>query len=303
MNTYVVEHKTTSEDCGLGSLYWTKLTLDAQISTYMVGARALGHEPDGILYDVLRKPALRPLEANNSRSEPETPEAYRDRCLKAIAKEPEKYYQRGVVVRLEEDEKDAAFDMWSTADQIRLARNSGRWARNVDSCGDFHRLCDYFPICSKAAGEDDLRYEKTETHPELENGKTRLPLLTVSSARTFRTCPRKYELAYEKGIRPKETAGALHFGTKVHKGLEVWMQTRDLDASLAAMRTDVAYDFDDAKAEAMLRGYDARWRDEPLDVLGVEVQFTAPLQNPETGAASRTWELGGKLDAIVRKEG
>jgi hypothetical protein len=58
--------------------------------------------------------------------------------------------------------------------------------------------------------------------------------------------------------------------------------------------------FDLARAEAMLRGYDARWGAEQYEVLAVEAEFRAPLVNPETGAASRTWQRGGKIDAIVR---
>jgi hypothetical protein len=60
--------------------------------------------------------------------------------------------------------------------------------------------------------------------------------------------------------------------------------------------------FDLARAEAMLRGYDCRWGDEMADryvVLAVEAEFRAPLINPETGAASRTWQRGGKIDAIA----
>lgn len=59
--------------------------------------------------------------------------------------------------------------------------------------------------------------------------------------------------------------------------------------------------FEVSRAEAMLRGYDARWRDEEYEVLAVEAEFRAPLVNPETGASSRTWQRGGKIDMIVRE--
>lgn len=59
--------------------------------------------------------------------------------------------------------------------------------------------------------------------------------------------------------------------------------------------------FDLARAEVMLRGYHARWSDEHYEVVAVEAEFRAPLVNPETGAASRTWTLGGRLDVIVRE--
>jgi hypothetical protein len=38
----IIEHKTSSEDLGPGSDYWRRLRMDPQISTYFVGARALG---------------------------------------------------------------------------------------------------------------------------------------------------------------------------------------------------------------------------------------------------------------------
>lgn len=304
----VVEHKTSSEDIGLGSMYWRKLTLDAQISNYLVGARTLGHEPDGVLYDVLRKPALRPLDVSAKRKTPETPDEYRARCLDAIVEKPDAYYQRGVVVRLEDEERDAAFDTWQTADAIRLARHTGRWPRNVDSCNDFHRMCEYWPVCSGEASIEDraLYAPPGPLHPELGEGakKVHLPLLTSSSARTFRTCAKKYQFTYEMALRPLAAkAGALFFGQVIHKGLEAWLNTGfDLDAALAAMHVG-AYDHDAAKAEAMMRGYHARWSSDPLDVVAVEAEFTAPLLNPETGAASRTFARAGKIDAIVRIHG
>jgi PD-(D/E)XK nuclease superfamily len=303
MTTLVMEHKTSSEDIGLGSMYWRKLTLDAQISNYLVGARALGHEPDGVLYDVLRKPALRPLEANSRRSAPESPEEYFERCLSAISERPDHYYQRGVVVRLESEEQDAAFDTWQTAEQIRLSRNTNRWPRNVDACSQYNQLCDYWSVCSgETTLADRSKYQPIGPHPELDT-KHHLPLLTSSSARTYRSCARKYLYSYEMGIRAREQGGPRRFGRIIHSGLEAWLRGgMDLDAALAAMKED-SYTHESAKAEAMIRGYHARWSGEPLEVIAVESEFVTELRNPETGAASRTFARAGKLDALVRKEG
>jgi PD-(D/E)XK nuclease superfamily len=322
VSLYVMEHKTSSEDIGPGSIYWRKLTLDSQVSNYLVGARALGHEPVGVIYDVLRKPALEPMMATpvearkytkptktepsrlyaSQRESDEAPLDYRDRLLEDIAARPDHYYQRGVVVRLEEEEREAAHDTWQTAVAIRDARASGVWPRNVDSCQQYHRMCEYWPVCSGETTLDDFRYEHGRAHPELSDvwrGRE-LPVLTSSSARCHRACPRRYQFAYELGVRPRERAGSLRFGHRLHVGLEVWMQTKDVDASVAASISN-PYDFESAKAEAMLRGYDARWRNEPLETVGVEVEFSAPLINPDTGAKSRTFVRAGKIDAIVRR--
>jgi PD-(D/E)XK nuclease superfamily protein len=311
---YVLEHKTTSEDCGPGSRYWAKLTLDAQISTYLVGARELGFQPQGVLYDVLRKPALRPLEANRARSVKEAPREYRDRCFADIASKPDHYFQRGVVVRLEEEERDAAADVWQTAEQIREARTRGRWPRNVDSCEQYHRLCDYWEVCTGERSLDDPLFFETKpgAHSELEAASKRhLPLITASSARTFRACARRYYFSYELKRRTRATAGSLAFGRLIHTALEAWWKApRDkaLYASLLAMyeasrdgRGEVHASYELAKAEAMMTGYTARWLDDTHEPLAIEAEFEAPLRNPETGALSRTFSLAGKLDGVVRK--
>ena len=318
MSIYVCEHKTTTDNLGLGSTYWRMLTLDNQISTYVTGAKSLGHDVDGVLYDVLRKPALRPLMATpvesrkykadgslyaNQRDRDETPAAYRDRCMAVIAEEPDRHYQRGVVVRLESEERDAANDAWQTAEQIRLSTNSERWPRNVSACRQYSRMCEFWDGCSGVASFDDTsRYVVGEAHSELET-KHHLPLLTTSSMRAYRSCPRKYHLRYERGLRGVERAGVLVFGTRIHAALEAWFTSnRSLDAALDALKLE-PYDFDGAKAEAMIRGYHTRWADEALDVLAVEKEFVAPLVNPTTGAASRTFALAGKVDAIVATQG
>ena len=302
----VLEHKTTSEDCGPGSTFWKRLRLDGQASGYMVGARALGYEPDGILYDVLRKPALRPYEASAKRKAAETPEEYRDRCLADIAERPDYYYQRGTVVRLEDEERDAAFDLWQTAEQIRLSRNAERWPRNVDACMQYNRACDYWSVCAGEQSIDDPLHFAPHASPLREaaadDGKTHLPILSASSAKKYRACARSYFYAYERGLRPvAQQAAALFFGKRIHLGLETWLTSgMDLDAAIAAMLAGGEYDHEAAKAEAMLRGYHARWSSEPLQVVAVEQDFQAALVNPATGAKSRTWTHAGRLDAIVR---
>lgn len=184
---YVVEHKTTSEDVSPGSPYWQKLRLDSQVSTYLVGARALGHEPEGVLYDVVAKPQLRPLKATpveqrkyrksdgalyeSQRAEDETPEEFRSRLRAAILANPERYYARGDVVRLLNEEQDAAFDMWQTARAIREAELANRWPRNPDACFQWARACEFFDVCTGAARlEDTSRFRKIDNqHEELSN--------------------------------------------------------------------------------------------------------------------------------------
>jgi hypothetical protein len=135
-----------------------------------------------------------------------------------------------------------------------------------------------------------------------------LPLLTNSRLRAFRACPRKHMLAYTQGYRLVHEPDALVFGTAIHHALEDYWQGRRAghspDARLATVlecaERHVVDPFTRAKARAMLIGYVAAWDAIECEVLGVELQFTMPLLNPETGARSRTWQLAGKLDVLVR---
>ncbi len=256
----VVEHKTSSEDISPGSFYWRRLTLNAQISTYMVGARALGFEPAGILYDVLGKPAQRPSQVpivdedgvkigvdrtgrrvrtiNGKKwretastadgfvlqTRPETVAEYRARVREAICAAPDAYFVRGDVVRLLEEERDAAFDAWQTAAAIREGRRLDRFPRNPDACIRYGSTCSYFDVCAgQGSLEDGTRFRRVDNvHEELAPKATRLPLLTNSELSAYRACTRLHHYRYDLGVRALEDAENARFGTLVHRGLEGW---------------------------------------------------------------------------------
>ena len=180
----IVEHKTTSEDIGVGSQYWARLQIDSQISIYFAGARALGYDPGGCLYDVLAKPKIAPLKATpeesrkytkrgelyaNQRAEDETPDDFRQRLVEKVCADPDRYYQRGDVVRLESEEREAAFDVWQTARSMREAKLARRYPRNPESCVRYGRVCSYFRVCTGSASlEDPAFFERVENvHQEL----------------------------------------------------------------------------------------------------------------------------------------
>jgi hypothetical protein len=186
---YVVEHKTTSEDIAPGADYWARLQIDAQVSNYIAGARCLGFEPAGVIYDVVRKPGGGPLKATplesrkytkatakepsrlyaGQRETDETPEAYYERLNATIGADLEGYYARALVVRLEAEEREAEADLWQTGVQIRDARRLRVWPRNADACVRYGRKCEFFEVCTGAASLDDpTRYRRAETpHEEL----------------------------------------------------------------------------------------------------------------------------------------
>lgn len=181
----VIEHKTSSEDVSTGSDYWKRLRLDSQVSIYFDGAAALGYQVDACIYDVLAKPGIRPLKATpvekrqtvkgtgrlyaNQRENDETPEEYGVRLATLIAENPEKYLTRGEVVRLDDERKEAAADVWDLGRQIRDAELAGRYPRNPDACVRYGRTCRFFGVCTHEQSLDDpTRFERLDSpHTEL----------------------------------------------------------------------------------------------------------------------------------------
>jgi hypothetical protein len=115
-------------------------------------------------------------------------------------------------------------------------------------------------------------------------------LITSSSARCYRLCPRKYRLSYVQGLRPKRDAFALRFGTLWHALMEVWW---GVPADEVAIPSDVD-PFDRAKANAMLAGYTARWRDHRTSRSSRSSGVPGPCATP--GREVEGWAVAGKVD-------
>ena len=121
------------------------------------GVRRVCTDPGGKLY-------------SNLRDADETPDEYRARLRDDIASNPDKYYQRSEVVRLEEELHEHAANTWDTARLIREAQLLNRHPQNPDACFAYHRECDFFKVCTKQASLDDpALYERIENvHRELK---------------------------------------------------------------------------------------------------------------------------------------
>jgi hypothetical protein len=221
-----VEHKTSAADLSAGSSYWARLRMDPQISAYFE-AVPLGHELTGFIYDVMTKPKQRPLEATGeikmtkgrrcgTKSKPcqgmeceqcdgttwkekprpragqretdETVDEYRERITAAICADPERYYHREKIYRLETEMAAARRDTWISAMQIGVmeappddwmdATEAGTtfdglsaryWPppRNTSACHSYGGTCAFFSVCSTGAPLDSHHFERTGPHPEL----------------------------------------------------------------------------------------------------------------------------------------
>jgi len=197
----VIEHKTSSENIGADSDYWAKLAMDPQISFYVIGAESLGLEPAWTLYDVAKKPDLRPLEATprdkwefkqrrtaeektwaeddprllyaRCRATGESLEEYRARVRALLEEEGslERFFARRIISRTQSQMYDFLADTWVHARSIAEFRAKGRRPRNPSACHRFG-TCAYWKHC--AYGEplteetDGGKWRRLSyVHPEL----------------------------------------------------------------------------------------------------------------------------------------
>jgi hypothetical protein len=178
----IVEHKTTTEALDGDSDYWPRLRMDSQISMYHDGAARLGHVPSSCTYDVIRKPTLRPYKATpeenrrytkkgkldaRHRAEDETVAEYAARVADDVLANPERYYRRASIVRLDPEMAGHRANVWMVGEEIKLARKLDYYRQDPDSCRRFNRMCAYFDVCTGAESIESPRFSTVEAHPEL----------------------------------------------------------------------------------------------------------------------------------------
>jgi hypothetical protein len=161
----LLEHKTAGEDIGTDADYWLRLRFNPQIYQYVEAARECGFNIDTIIYDVTRKPMIRPYEsiptldadglkqvigADGNRvfkrdgspkqtadkekgeavlSAPETLMAYAERLAEDCAARPEFYFARREVAVLDDDLDQFRCQRLNVARMILHFRASARKQR------------------------------------------------------------------------------------------------------------------------------------------------------------------------------
>lgn len=197
--TVIIEHKSTGEDLGDGSPYWRKLTIDSQVSKYILSMKESGRvEVRSVLYDVVKKPTTGPkrvvaklvreaaetgayygfwipaeelatlrqaYEAGKGKSGgftgkyDETMVLYGLRLRSIVSSDPAAFFQRRLIVRTDEEIEEYASELWQLSKEIRESRNAGVAPRNTSNCSQYGRLCEYFPICTGERSKEDDLYE------------------------------------------------------------------------------------------------------------------------------------------------
>ena len=262
-NIWLLEHKTSSEDISPGSNYWKRLSIDTQISKYLLSLvhDFPNHEIMGVIYDVVRKPSLRfgtrpvlddegkkivkdgsgnrvmnkngtPKQSVTSGSDQylevrdETPQEYEVRCRESIEKSERPFVEIQKVAQTNETLQEYMKDAWASAEQILYWRDKDLWPKNPESCLQYGS-CEFLDLCVGQATVDNIRFAKrTSLHPELSSAPdvSKKELLTNSRLRALRKCNRYHFHKYETPIEPvKPHSEALWFGSYWHDQLEDYL--------------------------------------------------------------------------------
>jgi len=249
------DHKTTSMEIeDANSPYWRQLVVESQASHYELLLIMNGIRLDRIVWDVVRKPGIKPkkLAAADRKAvtslgmycgykvspetqtemiteERENEELYMLRVARECIDEPGRYFARRSVPRTREELHEYAVELWEIGQEMLGTRNTGRHFRNSGACMSFNTPCSFLGICS---GHDTIDSDKwarvKNVHRELEqlegDGKD---LLTNSRIRTYQTCRRKHHLKYEIGIEriDEEERESLFFGQVFHVAMDAYWKS------------------------------------------------------------------------------
>lgn len=136
--------------------------------------------------------------------------------------------------------------------------------------------------------------------------KKGMRIITHSAAECFKECRVKWDYRYNKEIVPAEPQTALDFGTAIHAGLEFWFRHASAEGAVrAGVEAGAKCGLSNenlCKVQVLLEKYTEVYKEETFVVEEVEKVFRVKLQNPRTLKTSRTFELAGKIDGLVRIE-
>ncbi len=124
--------------------------------------------------------------------------------------------------------------------------------------------------------------------------------MTNSRRSKFATCRKSAWFAYELRLRPVSDGKALCWGLAFHDGNDA-LSTGDDPLARIATHADKLNAYDIAALQATTAAYAQHYGTDQYggDPIRSEVSFRLPLVNPATGHKSKTFEVAGKIDAIL----
>ena len=180
---WLLEHRTTSNDIESPATHSGGRSIRRPDGRLSAGPGSAGQCLAGVVYDVVRRPEIRPriVPKGSARPTPEenlgtpteieqgtyfgwplpgqpaeliaaggreTLKLFGLRLASDARKRPDWYFQRRLVPRNDEQLRRQARDLWQTAGAIRLARRDGQHYRNPAACWNFQIPCEYLAICA-----------------------------------------------------------------------------------------------------------------------------------------------------------
>lgn len=167
----LVEYKTTGESLTPDSNYWLRLRFNVQLSQYFLAARASGWDVEVVIYDVVRKPSIKPkfvedvdeegqkivvdaegkrvfIEKGKNKGKPrqtadkakgyvvkghtETPEEYGERLAADCIARPDFYFARREVPVMEDDLEEFRVQRLHIAESISFCRQRQKRVRRPE---------------------------------------------------------------------------------------------------------------------------------------------------------------------------
>ena len=171
------EDKTTKDSVAPDSDYWLRLRFNPQLLQYILAARTLGWDVATVVYDVVRKPAIRPKQIPKQ-DRVETPQEFAQRLFEDTIARPDFYFARREVPILEDNldefrehrEVIAQTILHNRRSETRFAKPERAWMRNVSE-----RTCNFCPyqFCLHNIGVDlatpPAGFRVGDPHPELSS--------------------------------------------------------------------------------------------------------------------------------------
>ncbi len=263
-STILLDHKTCSQEIAdPAAPYWRQLTVEGQVSHYMLMLWQHGIKCDKAIWDVMRKPNIKPKKLSKADmamvastreyfdapimlQDPQTWDGrerfdmFESRVAHDCTYErPDWYFQRRTVARMDNELFEYARELWQHSqdllhDRGELKERSKKLNQKVDpvrnsgACMLYGSACKFLGICSGYDSIDSDKWvDKKHIHNELPEIDEGLDVLTNSRIRCFQTCRRKhyyeYELARERV--DEEEKEALFFGNLWHHAQEAWWKT------------------------------------------------------------------------------
>lgn len=148
--------------------YLSMLQVNAQINNNAIALAEEDKPVDGIIYDIIWKPALR-------QKVKETEDELVDRIVETIKADPAQYFTRVMIFRTNRTLVEHLPDLKGQLGAIREAKERNYYYRNTGSCRQFFQTCPYFDACVENNGAIDNSFDKksirhTELSKELQDG-------------------------------------------------------------------------------------------------------------------------------------